>query len=726
MMDRYFDEAQSIRAFTGGDIEKTLAVIARRYMGANPPYPYRARPFTTKGIIRNRDSRYEADFFPVFPDAPDGSYVYVWGKYPAETDGTLLFTLIPRGPAALWMRGEKIYATDFRAERYEHNPVSLSLPVRKGWNHLVIRFTRTKAGFGGEFGAWLGKLPYYFYRGTSSFPEMEGFDYTPPLTEALKDLSPETLSNRCLPLPSWSVEEKAAGVFGRLLGKTPGKRAVARTSVETAFGAARVITGKYNGKCALFVNGEKVLEKEGAGVFETKALLKPGKNQLMVISECPLAGGLWDFSISNLAAAGTDAAGTELCPVNPFFAEGGAFPWIYAGPFDKTNPRAFDTFDPDLLVGEGEEKTWWRIDLPGGWVRRYNDNGLYGHWNYPLGVTLYGLVEAARYFEKKGIPTTAGSYTAGHVGQSLRTLEYAFFDRDHFGGSPAIHHLLASIDSLDDCGSFGALVLEAAKDRDIGDYRRAVEFTGDFILRRQDRREDGTFFRKNLMHRFHNDTLWADDLYMSVPFLCRYAAYKKDPSILEVGVSQFEGFKKLLYMEDLKLMAHVYDFRRGLHTGIPWGRGNGWTAFSLSELLLVLPETHPRRSFLLGFFRDLCAGFLACQDASGMWHQVLNMPSSYPETSCTAMFICAFSRGIREGWLEDGLVYREAAEKAWRALERYGIDAAGNIYGVCRGSEFAFNPRYYAEHLLPRLNDTHGIGIVLLAGTDILKLRAPF
>jgi rhamnogalacturonyl hydrolase YesR len=104
-----------------------------------------------------------------------------------------------------------------------------------------------------------------------------------------------------------------------------------------------------------------------------------------------------------------------------------------------------------------------------------------------------------------------------------------------------------------------------------------------------------------------------------------------------------------------------------------------------------------------------------------MWHQVLNLPGSYPETSCTAMFICAFSRGIRKGWLED--LYREAAEKAWKALERRAIDRDGNVHGVCRGSEFAFNPKYYAEHLLPRLNDTHGIGIVLLAGTEILKLR---
>ena len=192
---------------------------------------------------------------------------------------------------------------------------------------------------------------------------------------------------------------------------------------------------------------------------------------------------------------------------------------------------------------------------------------------------------------------------------------------------------------------------------------------------------------------------------------------------MDLAALQFEGFKKYLFLEDKKLMAHVYDFSRDMNTGVPWGRGNGWTIFSLTELLMVLPEDHPRRNFLLDFYRTLAEGYLACQDENGMWHQVLDMPSSYIETSCTAMFICAFSRGIRCGWFDcDTAPYRAAAEKAWQALEKYSIDNEGNVHGVCRGSEFSFNPRYYSDHLLPRLNDTHGIGIVLLAGVEALRL----
>jgi rhamnogalacturonyl hydrolase YesR len=424
---------------------------------------------------------------------------------------------------------------------------------------------------------------------------------------------------------------------------------------------------------------------------------------------------------------------------NPFFP-GGEFSWAYAGPFRETAGEELLEFERESLLGREGEKTWWRLDRPGLWVRLYNENPLYGHWNYPLGVTLYGLIETARFFadskeagEGRGalgaLGTWIASYVKEHAAISARTLDYALFDKNCFGGATAVHHLLSSIDSLDDCGSFGSFVLELAKDQGSPDFGQAVEYAADHILHKQDRLPEGCFYRRRQMHKFHNLTMWADDLYMSVPFLCRYAAYKKDPSVLDTAVLQFEGFKKYLFIEDSNLMAHVYDFERGMNTGVPWGRGNGWTIFSLSELLMVLPEAHPRRPFLLDFFKILASGYLACQDESGMWHQVLTMNDSYMETSCTAMFICAFCRGLRFGWFgaagasASGASYRAAAEKAWRALENYSIDKDGNVWGVCRGSEFSFNPRYYAEHLLPRLNDTHGIGIVLLAGVELLKMR---
>jgi len=185
---------------------------------------------------------------------------------------------------------------------------------------------------------------------------------------------------------------------------------------------------------------------------------------------------------------------------------------------------------------------------------------------------------------------------------------------------------------------------------------------------------------------------------------------------------QFLGFRERLYLPQKRLMSHVYDFARGLATGVPWGRGNGWVLFSLSELLAVLPADHALRDSLLAMFNDLCAGCLAQQDAEGMWHQVLDEHDSYPETSCTSMFTYAFARGVQFGWLRDPAPYVRAVFKAWSAINRLSVDRLGNVYGVCRGSEFSFTSDYYKRDLLWNTNDTHGIGIVLLAGVEVQRL----
>jgi rhamnogalacturonyl hydrolase YesR len=300
--------------------------------------------------------------------------------------------------------------------------------------------------------------------------------------------------------------------------------------------------------------------------------------------------------------------------------------------------------------------------------------------------------------------------------------DYALWDRKQYGGATNVLHLLTSIDSLDDCGSFGSALLEVMKHSDIPGGRAIADYVADYITNRQVRLPDGTFFRQHLMHTFHEDTLWADDLYMCVPFLCRYYQLTGDLRYVDDAAWQFIGFRKMLYMPEKKLMAHVYDFSRQLATGVPWGRGNGWVVVSLSELLAVLPSNHARRADLLAMFRELCAGCLAQQDANGMWHQVLDEHDSYPETSCTSMFICAFARGAQHGWFEDAAPYIRAVFKAWEALNRTAIDQWGNVHGVCRGSEFSFTSEYYKRDLLWNLNDTHGVGIVLLAGVEVQRL----
>ena len=86
------------------------------------------------------------------------------------------------------------------------------------------------------------------------------------------------------------------------------------------------------------------------------------------------------------------------------------------------------------------------------------------------------------------------------------------------------------------------------------------------------------------------------------------------------------------------------------------------------------------------------------------------------------MMICSFCRGLRMGLYPDAERGRimGAVRKAWQGLARVVVDRHGNLYGVCQGSGFSFSRAYYRS-LSWRFNDTHGLGIVMLAGVEIMK-----
>ncbi|KFM94265.1 glycoside hydrolase family 88/105 protein [Paenibacillus macerans] len=556
------------------------------------------------------------------------------------------------------------------------------------------------------------------------------------------------------PQDRWSPQELEAGCFARLFGSEakPGDKVFAWCKLETRkFPAADVrIAGHYEGAATVYIDGRPVfrgMEERGRFGIVLRGV-DYGIHDLVVESVCE-GGGNWGFGIDEVreleqgdtgeasgegAGAIATAQATEYrrAPkatpafarrnrvrlLRPYPVEGMTETWLYAGPFSGENaPQAAAATVMDTLLGRGEEATFWRIDRPDCWIRPFTESPLYGRWNYPLGVTLYGLLKTGRVLKFPHFT----QYAAEHIEQCSKLHEYALWDRDRYG-APGINHQLAMIDSLDDCGSFGAAMLEANKLRPIRGAAEAAAHIARYISHVQDRLSDGTLYRARGTTDFMKDTLWCDDLYMSTPFLSKYYELTGEEACLEDAAAQFLRYKERLFMPELQIMHHVYDMKFGRPNGVAWGRGNGWVVFSLAELLSAMPERHALHPELLAFYRELCQGYLRLQGKNGLWHQVLTEPDSYEEASCTSMFIYAFARGVRRGWLEETEAYLESALRGWRGLTESCIDKDGNVYGVCRGSGYSFNKYYYKDELTWRLNDTHGIGIVLLAGIEALQL----
>jgi len=717
-MGRYFEDHQSMFAQAGMQVEKTLDAVMRRYRGQNPPNAPRFRAYAREGIVRGKDYRYEADFNAWFPDALVGAYVYAWARIWSDARSELRFDLSVHCPTVLYLNQQCFFRSTILEERYPDARQRLRLPLEEGWNHLVLRFKKTGAGFGGVFGTWLGKASYYFLMPTEGRAGQEGWIFSQPQTAELplipgRGVAEADTGVTWFPHSRWTGAQQAMGQCRRIFGLVTGATAVGWT--RGAFlqpgNGEYALSGRSLGPLTVTIADQVVFTTPEAGTISAKVRVPFGHHDVLVRAGC--GDRDWGFELELRDGIGPVAFSS------PCQLQGSSLPWIYAGPLaaDQADALArLHNLNKPVRGVDGD--TYWRLDVPKMWVRPYNDNVHYGRWNYPLGVTLYGLLHSAQLIGSE----ETQRYIAGHMRFCSEIFDYAMWDRKQYGGATNVHHLLTSIDSLDDCGSFGSSLLEVMKCFDIPGGRAIVDYVADYITNKQVRLPDGTFFRKHLMHVFHEDTLWADDLYMSVPFLCRYYQLTGEARYVDDAARQCIGFRKMLYLPDKKLMSHVYDFARGKATGIAWGRGNGWVLFSLSELLAVLPADHALRESVLGMFRDLCSGCLAQQDAEGMWHQVLDEHDSYPETSCTSMFACAFARGVRYGWFADPAPYLRAVFQAWEAINRVSVDRLGNVYGVCRGSEFSFNSDYYKHELLWKLNDTHGIGIVLLAGVEVLRL----
>ncbi len=170
---------------------------------------------------------------------------------------------------------------------------------------------------------------------------------------------------------------------------------------------------------------------------------------------------------------------------------------------------------------------------------------------------------------------------------------------------------------------------------------------------------------------------WIDDMFMS--------------PALQVQAFRATGDAKYLDRAALMMSAYLDKLQQpnGLFLHAPdspffWGRGNGWVAVGMAELLRDLPATNPHHARILAGYRKMMAALLADQGPDGMWRQLLDKPESWAETSGTGMFTFAFVTGVKSGWL-DAASYAPAARKAWIALVGY-LDEKNNVREVCIGT----------------------------------------
>ncbi len=348
-------------------------------------------------------------------------------------------------------------------------------------------------------------------------------------------------------------------------------------------------------------------------------------------------------------------------------------------------------------------------DAPAG--ARLRPASAYNDWRYWNGVLNLALLRVAEVLRE---PRYA-ALVQRNVAFAFDV--YPFFQARYHGESKWDYPLGQRfvMEELDDYGAMGASVIEVyALDGDAR-YRRYVQDAADYATARQNRLPDGTFVR-GFPRRW---SLWADDLYMSVAFLSRMAGLSGDGRYLDDAVRQVVNFHHYLFDERAGLMHHDWYSDTGRPGVAFWGRANGWALLAQVDLLDRVPREDPRRDTLLVLLRRHLEGVVRRQDPSGMWHQLLDRDDSFLETSASAMFTYTLARAVDRGYVEPR--FAAAARRGWMGVASR-VRSDGRIEGTCAGTGVSDSLADYYRRPTP-LNDVHGIGAVLLAGSEVLRLR---
>jgi unsaturated rhamnogalacturonyl hydrolase len=205
--------------------------------------------------------------------------------------------------------------------------------------------------------------------------------------------------------------------------------------------------------------------------------------------------------------------------------------------------------------------------------------------------------------------------------------------------------------------------------------------------------------------------LWIDDMFMITALQTQAYRATGDRKYLERAAKEM-----VMYLDSLQqpngLFYHAPD--------VPfyWGRGNGWMASGISILLKELNHDHPLRTRILEGYTKMMATLLKYQDAGGMWHQLIDKPDAWQETSCSAMFTFAFITGIKNGLLDEQL-YGPAARKGWLGIVRT-LDEHADTRDVCEGTGKKNDLQYYYDRKR-NTGDLHGQAPVLWCATALLQ-----
>ena len=343
----------------------------------------------------------------------------------------------------------------------------------------------------------------------------------------------------------------------------------------------------------------------------------------------------------------------------------------------------------DNLVSITDETGQFLLRLDDG---RVIDTKGWAGWEWTHGIGLYGMWQ---YYDQTG--ETA-----------MRDIIDSWFAARLAEGTTKNVNTMAPFLTL-------AYRYEEAGDRTLLPW---LDSWAEWAMRAMPRTPHGGMQHITLAEENHHQ-LWDDTLMMTVLPLTKIGLLLDRPHYVREATFQFLTHVAYLMDRETGLWFHGWTFE-GNHNFAKarWARGNSWLTMVIPDFLELvdLPESDPVRRFLIEVLDSQVAALAALQDDSGLWHTLLDDPSSYVEASATAGFAYGILKAVRKGYL--GAQYSAVAEQAVRAVIA-NISDDGELQQVSFGTGMGSDLDFYRN--IPRTSMPYGQAMAILCLAEYLR-----
>ena len=311
----------------------------------------------------------------------------------------------------------------------------------------------------------------------------------------------------------------------------------------------------------------------------------------------------------------------------------------------------------------------------------------YAHWEWTQGVGLYGLWKLFDSTKE----------------QAYLDMLTRFYDNQLKIGFPELNvNTMAPYLTMSYLGEY--LNSEVYMDP----CRKAAEW----IMKDMKRTKEGGI-QHQTSDDLNDEELWDDTLFMTVLFLANMVRILDREDYRQEA--QYQFLLHLKYLQDpvSGFWYHGWTFlEKNNFAGAFWGRGNCWITIAIPEILAMIDMPVPVRRILTGALVNQVDALAKVQAENGMWHTLLDDPTSYVEASATCGFAYGIWKGVHTGLLDER--YIPVADKALETVLDL-VSEEGVLEQVSYGTPMGrVSKDFYKEIPLKQMPYGQALAILLL------------